>query len=59
MYIHVSMSFKRNVFRIQIVATFSVREQSAYAVAGAVAEEVLSSIRTVMAFGGEDKEAAR
>lgn len=44
---------------MQIVATFTVREQSAYAAAGAVAEEVLSSIKTVVAFGGEDREAHR
>jgi len=31
------------------------REQKEYASAGAVAEEVLSSIRTVVAFGGEYK----
>jgi len=30
-----------------------------YAAAGAVAEEVISSIRTVVAFGGEKKEADR
>ena len=41
------------------MAFFTVREQSAYAAAGAVAEEVLSAIRTVVAFGGESKEAAR
>ena len=46
-------------FLLQIVATFTVREQSAYAAAGAVAEEVLSSIRTVAAFGGERREAER
>uniref|UniRef100_A0AAY5KAJ9 ATP-binding cassette, sub-family B (MDR/TAP), member 11a n=1 Tax=Esox lucius TaxID=8010 RepID=A0AAY5KAJ9_ESOLU len=34
-------------------------ELQAYAKAGAVADEVLSSIRTVAAFGGEDKEAER
>ena len=43
----------------QIVASFTAREQSAYAAAGAVAEEVLSAIRTVVAFGGENKEAER
>ena len=43
----------------QIAATFTIREQTAYASAGAVAEEVLSSIRTVVAFGGEEKEADR
>ena len=31
----------------------------AYAKAGAVAEEVISSIRTVVAFGGEKKECDR
>ena len=45
--------------RHQVVASFTAREQSAYAAAGAVAEEVLSAIRTVVAFGGENKEAER
>uniref|UniRef100_A0A673ARF2 ABC-type xenobiotic transporter n=1 Tax=Sphaeramia orbicularis TaxID=375764 RepID=A0A673ARF2_9TELE len=35
------------------------KEQSAYAKAGAVAEEVLSAIRTVFAFNGQDKEIER
>uniref|UniRef100_A0A8D3CNZ8 ATP-binding cassette, sub-family B (MDR/TAP), member 11a n=1 Tax=Scophthalmus maximus TaxID=52904 RepID=A0A8D3CNZ8_SCOMX len=35
------------------------QELKAYAKAGAVADEVLSSIRTVAAFGGEEKEAER
>ncbi|XP_015214469.2 bile salt export pump-like [Lepisosteus oculatus] len=35
------------------------RELQAYAKAGAVAEEVLSSVRTVAAFGGEEKEVER
>ena len=35
---------------------FSSQEQKLYARAGAVAEEVLGSIRTVVAFGGEQKE---
>jgi hypothetical protein len=34
-------------------------ELQAYGNAGAVAEEVLSSIRTVVAFGGQDKEVER
>uniref|UniRef100_A0AAR2L7T3 ABC-type xenobiotic transporter n=1 Tax=Pygocentrus nattereri TaxID=42514 RepID=A0AAR2L7T3_PYGNA len=34
-------------------------EQTAYAKAGAVAEEVLSAIRTVFAFGGQKKEIQR
>ena len=36
-----------------------MREQNSYASAGAVAEEVLSSIKTVVAFGGENKEIDR
>ena len=43
----------------QIIATFTVREQKAYASAGGVAEEVFSAIRTVVAFGGEAHEAER
>ncbi|XP_016524173.1 bile salt export pump [Poecilia formosa] len=41
------------------VARLTGRELTAYAKAGAVADEVLSSIRTVAAFGGEEKEAER
>ena len=37
----------------KITAVFTSQEQKQYASAGAVAEEVLSSIRTVYAFGGE------
>ncbi|XP_062972497.1 bile salt export pump [Elgaria multicarinata webbii] len=41
------------------VAKMTGRELKAYAKAGAVADEVLSSIRTVAAFGGERKEVER
>ncbi|XP_014454952.2 bile salt export pump [Alligator mississippiensis] len=41
------------------VAKLTSRELNAYAKAGAVADEVLSSIRTVAAFGGERKEVER
>ncbi|XP_027146571.1 bile salt export pump [Larimichthys crocea] len=41
------------------VARLTGRELKAYAKAGAVADEVLSSIRTVAAFGGQGKEAER
>ena len=44
---------------LQIIASFTVREQRAYAAAGGIAEEVLSGIRTVVAFGGERKETER
>ncbi|MBN3300230.1 ABCBB protein, partial [Amia calva] len=41
------------------VAKLTGQELQAYAKAGAVADEVLSSIRTVAAFGGEKKETER
>lgn len=41
------------------MASFTVREQNAYASAGSVAEETLSSVKTVVAFGGEQKEIDR
>ena len=44
---------------LQLTVAFANQEQKEYASAGAVAEEVLSSIRTVVAFGGEYKEAER
>ncbi|XP_065186517.1 phosphatidylcholine translocator ABCB4-like isoform X2 [Sycon ciliatum] len=44
---------------MQLVISFGTKEQEAYAKAGGVAEEVLSSIRTVVAFGGESKETER
>ncbi|XP_076869034.1 ATP-dependent translocase ABCB1 isoform X2 [Brachyhypopomus gauderio] len=43
----------------KVMTTFTSREQTAYAKAGAVAEEVLSAIRTVFAFGGQQKEIKR
>ena len=43
----------------QVVGIITSEEQTSYAKAGAIAEEVLSSIRTVVAFGGEEKEIAR
>ena len=43
----------------QLIASFASQEQKEYASAGAVAEEVLSSIRTVISFGGESREAER
>ncbi|KAK7508463.1 hypothetical protein BaRGS_00000029 [Batillaria attramentaria] len=43
----------------KLAASMTTKELQAYAKAGAVAEEVFSSIRTVVAFGGQDKEAER
>ena len=43
----------------QMISGVSSKELDAYAKAGSVAEEVLSSIRTVVAFGGQEKECKR
>ncbi|CAH1238854.1 ABCB1 [Branchiostoma lanceolatum] len=43
----------------KLASAFTEDEQAAYAKAGGVAEEVLSSMRTVAAFGGEKKEEKR
>uniref|UniRef100_A0A5F8GIF1 Multidrug resistance protein 1 n=1 Tax=Monodelphis domestica TaxID=13616 RepID=A0A5F8GIF1_MONDO len=43
----------------KILSSFTDRELLAYAKAGAVAEEVLAAIRTVIAFGGQKKELER
>ncbi|XP_008297780.1 ATP-dependent translocase ABCB1 [Stegastes partitus] len=43
----------------KVLTSFTSKEQTAYAKAGAVAEEVLSSIRTVFAFSGQEKEIER
>ncbi|KAJ1967670.1 hypothetical protein H4R34_006366, partial [Dimargaris verticillata] len=42
-----------------LIATKSTGGQSSYGAAGAVAEEVISGIRTVMAFGGQECEIRR
>uniref|UniRef100_A0A8D0RHY4 Multidrug resistance protein 1 n=1 Tax=Sus scrofa TaxID=9823 RepID=A0A8D0RHY4_PIG len=44
---------------IYILSSFTDKELLAYAKAGAVAEEVLAAIRTVIAFGGQKKELER
>ncbi|XP_012881535.1 PREDICTED: multidrug resistance protein 1 [Dipodomys ordii] len=43
----------------KILSSFTDKELLAYAKAGAVAEEVLAAIRTVIAFGGQSKELER
>nr|XP_045016365.1 ATP-dependent translocase ABCB1 isoform X1 [Jaculus jaculus] len=43
----------------KILSSFTDKELLAYAKAGAVAEEVLAAIRTVVAFGGQNKELER
>ncbi len=46
-------------YMFQLGATFTSKELKAYAKAGSVAEEVLGAIRTVVAFGGQEKECDR
>ena len=46
-------------FLAKVTAAFTSKEQTEYADAGAVAEEALSSVRTVYAFGGESNEAKK
>lgn len=48
-----------SVLCLQLVGLTSGAELKAYARAGAVAEEVLGAIRTVVAFGGQEKECER
>ncbi|XP_074538680.1 ATP-dependent translocase ABCB1 [Halichoeres trimaculatus] len=43
----------------KVLASFTSKEQTAYAKAGAVAEEVLSAVRTVFAFSGQKREIER
>jgi len=38
---------------------FTRNEQTQYATAGLIAEEVIGSIKTVIAFGGQEKEIER
>ncbi|XP_041969859.1 multidrug resistance protein homolog 49 [Aricia agestis] len=45
------------VARVQ--SSLTTQELKAYSIGGVVAEEVLAGIRTVVAFGGEEKEIAR
>lgn len=44
---------------LQLVASAVKQEQVNYAKAGAIAEEVLSCVRTVMAFNGQESEIKR
>uniref|UniRef100_A0A663MQY4 ABC-type xenobiotic transporter n=1 Tax=Athene cunicularia TaxID=194338 RepID=A0A663MQY4_ATHCN len=43
----------------QLLASLTAKELSAYAKAGAVAEEILTAIRTVVAFNGQQKALAK
>ncbi|KAL8602924.1 hypothetical protein ACOMHN_062619 [Nucella lapillus] len=43
----------------KLAASMTTKELAAYAKAGGVAEEVFSAVRTVVAFGGQEKEAQR
>lgn len=54
----ISIEFKWKFFT-QMQTKLTTKELDCYSDAGAVAEEVLGSIRTVVAFGGERKELDR
>ncbi len=51
--------FAVSISSSQVGSYFSLLEQKNYALAGDVAHEVLGSLRTVQAFGGESREQAR
>ncbi|XP_049809966.1 ATP-dependent translocase ABCB1-like isoform X1 [Schistocerca nitens] len=57
------ISFPIIMASLSVIEVFSSRlakkEMAEYGKAGAIAEEVLSAIRTVIAFGGQDKESER
>ena len=46
-------------FMMKLMTSLATRGQEAYARAGGVAEEVLSSIKTVVSFNGSPKETQR
>ncbi|XP_034242655.1 ATP-dependent translocase ABCB1-like isoform X2 [Thrips palmi] len=46
-------------FLARVAASSAAREQMKYAIAGGIADEVLNCIRTVAAFGAQDREAKR
>ncbi|XP_065358932.1 multidrug resistance protein homolog 65-like [Calliphora vicina] len=56
-YIPITMVINYIVSKYQ--SELTAREQNAYAKAGSIVEEVISSIRTVVAFGGEKSERER
>jgi hypothetical protein len=53
------MGKSNNIINLQVQSSLTAQELESYGDAGAVVEEVLSSVQTVVAFGGEDKEVAR
>lgn len=48
-----------SAFLGKLVASSSAREQQKYSLAGGIAEEVLSSIKTVTSFNGQEREVKR
>ena len=44
---------------LQLTAKITANEQAQYAKAGAVAQEAIASISTVIFYGGQEKEAER
>jgi ATP-binding cassette subfamily B (MDR/TAP) protein 1 len=59
---HFSSNFNTYYYEryyFQLSTKFSKQEMEAYGAAGSIAEEVLSSVRTVVAFDGQEKEITR
>ena len=59
MFLHAIMIISTHTVPSQVTIHFTSQGQQSYAKAGAIAEEVLSSVKTVVAFGGEHREANR
>ena len=59
MFIFIFYVYLYTFFHYQVSKSTTVQEQGAYAEAGGVADEVLTAIRTVIAFGGQEKEYER
>lgn len=61
MYVPSFTIYRYAIFHVcmQFASKFTILEQEEYASAGAVAVEVLSAIKTVVAFGGEEKDFQR
>ena len=52
---HIYPDIQIQIIILQIASTQDYKKQNALSKAGSIAEEMLSSIRTVVAFGGQKK----
>lgn len=56
---YIPLVLTSNYFVANYQSKLTIREQDSYVVAGSLAEEIISAIRTVVAFGGEKLECER